>query len=526
MDTSTARKRRTGAGREARIRERKRDLPDELKPVKPGAVGGAYQVLNESQIVAIKEAVFEVLERVGLKGATKSVINHCTRVGAVLGEDNRLRFPRKTVQDALEVANKRVVLSSRNDSPDLVLEGQRVYFGTGGAAVHIVDSRTGEYRDSVLRDIYDMARIVDRCEHIHFYYRTVVARDIPDMFELDVNTHYVSLCGTSKHIGGSFSVPRSVPAVLEIAHAIAGGEAAWRERPFISTNSCFVVPPLTFAEDACNCLELAVLGGIPVNLLSAGQSGATGPAALAGTVVQEMAECLTGLVYANAIQPGAPAILGMWPFVSDLRTGAMSGGSGEQAILMCASAQVANSFGVPVSIAGAMTDSKMPDIQSGFEKGCNQTLTGNSGANMVSEAAGMHASLLGSCYESLILDNDSLGAALRTIRGMDVTEESLSVDVIADVTLNGPNHYLGADQTIKLMQTEYIYPEVCDRLSPKEWKEKNQELALDRAEAKVKEILENHYPDLVSAETDTEIRSKFPIKLDSALMRKQSWRSN
>ncbi len=520
VETVSIGRRRKGAGRKARILERTSSLAEELKPVRPGLVGGRYQVLDTEHVEQIREAVFEVLERIGLAAPTPSVTEHCTRVGAVLGDDGRLRFPRQTVRDALEIASRRVVLYARDPERDLVLEGKRVHYGTGGAAVHIVDPRTGEYRDSLLRDIYDMARVVDCCEHIHYYYRTVVARDLPDMFELDVNTHYAALQGTTKHIGGSFSIPRSVDAVLEMGHEIAGGEDAWRARPFMSTNTCFVVPPLTFAEDACNALELAVRGGMTVNLLSAGQAGATGPAALAGTVVQEMAECLAALVYVNAIKPGAPAILGMWPFVSDLRTGAMSGGSGEQAILMCASAQVARSYGIPVSVAGAMTDSKMPDIQSGFEKACNQTLIGNSGANMIYESAGMHASLLGACYESLVLDNDSLGAAMRTVRGVEVTDETLSVDVIADVTMNGPNHYLGSDQTLRLMQTEYIYPEVCDRLSPKEWNEQGREVALDRAEAKVAEILKCHFPNPILPESDTRIRESLPIKLDPRHMRR------
>ena len=512
-------RRRRGAGRAARIAERKSDLADDLKPVRPGLVGGNYRVLSDESIERINEAVHVVLETIGLANPTQSVVDYCTGVGAELGDDGRLRFPRNVVAEALEKACRKLTLCARNPEQDLEIEGKRVHFGTGGAAVHIVHCRTGEYRDSVLKDIYDMARVVDRCEHIHYYYRTVIARDLPDMFELDVNTHYAALQGTTKHVGGSFSIPESVTATLDMLHDIAGGEDAWRARPFVSTNSCFVVPPLTFAEDACNCLERAVFGGMPVNLLSAGQAGATGPAALAGTIVQEMAECLAALVYVNAMVPGAPAVMGLWPFVSDLRTGAMSGGSGEQAILMCGAAQVANSYGLPVSVAGAMTDSKMPDIQSGFEKACNQTLIGNSGANMIYEAAGMHASLLGACFESLILDNDSLGSAMRTVRGIEVNDDTVSVDVISRVTLDGPNHYLGSEQTLKLMQTEYIYPEVCDRLNPKEWREKNQEVALDRAETKVNEILANHFPNPVPAEIDAGLRAKLPIKLDPRNMR-------
>lgn len=512
-------RRRKGAGRASRIAERKAALPDALKPVRPGLVGGKFKVLSETDIGLIHEAILVVLEEVGFANPTNSVAEHCTRVGAVLGDDGRLRFPRRVVAEGMDKACRKVTLYARDPDKDLTLEGSRVHFGTGGAAVHIVDARTGEYRDSVLRDIYDMARVVDCCEHVHYYYRTVVARDLPDPFELDVNTHYACMQGTTKHIGGSFSIPDSVHATLGMFHDVAGGEDAWRARPFCSTNSCFVVPPMTFAEDACNCLEAAVYGGMPVNLLAAGQAGATAPAALAGTVVQEMAECLAALVYVNAMVPGAPAILGLWPFVSDLRTGAMCGGSGEQAILMCAAAQVANSYGIPVSVAGGMSDSKMPDIQSGFEKACNQTLIGNSGANMIYESAGMHASLLGACYESLVLDNDSLGAAMRTVRGIEVNDDTLSVGVIADVTMNGPNHYLGSDQTLKLMQTEYQYPVVCDRLSPKEWGEMNREVALDRAEVKVKEILVGHFPNPVPLDVDSKLRSRLPIALKQEHMR-------
>lgn len=517
-------RRRKGAGRASRIAERTAALADELKAVRPGMPGGKYRPLSESDIDRIREAVLVVLERVGFANPTRSLVENCTRVGAVLGDDGRLRFPRAAVNEALEKACRSVTLYARDPERDLTLEGSRVHFGTGGAAVHIVDSRTGEYRDSVARDVYDMARVVDCCEHIHFYYRTVVARDLQDPFALDVNTHYACMQGTTKHIGGSFSLPKSVHATIGMFHDVAGGEAAWRARPFCSTNSCFVVPPMTFAEDACNCLEAAVLAGMPVNLLAAGQAGATSPAALAGTVVQEMAECLAALVYVNSLVPGAPAIIGMWPFVSDLRTGAMCGGSGEQAILMSAAAQVANSYGMPVSVAGGMSDSKMPDIQSGYEKACNQTLIGNSGANMIYESAGMHASLLGACYESLVLDNDALGAALRTVRGIEVNDDTLSIDVIADVTMNGPNHYLGSGQTLRLMQTEYQYPEVCDRLSPKEWGEKGREVALDRAEARVRDILAGHFPNPVPEHVDEKLRAELPIAISREHMRPQAGR--
>jgi trimethylamine--corrinoid protein Co-methyltransferase len=258
---------------------------------------------------------------------------------------------------------------------------------------------------------------------------------------------------------------------------------------------------------------------MPILLLSAGQAGATSPAALAGAVVQQMAEVLAGIVYVNALKPGHPAIIGPWPFVSDLRSGAMSGGSGEQALLSAACAQMAHFYDLPGGMPAGMTDSKVPDAQSGYEKGYTDAIVGLAGANMVYESAGMHASLLGSCMESFVIDNDILGASMRTVRGIEVTDESLSVDVIKQVCTEGPGHYLGHGQTLSLMQREYFYPEVGDRTSPKEWKEIGSTNVVQKARDKVGKILSAHYPGHIGEATDRQLRDQFDIELPRAKMR-------
>jgi trimethylamine--corrinoid protein Co-methyltransferase len=266
---------------------------------------------------------------------------------------------------------------------------------------------------------------------------------------------------------------------------------------------------MKFAEDACGVLEACVEGGIPILLLSAGQAGATAPAAIAGAVVQAVAEVLAGLVYVNALKPGYPAIFGTWPFVSDLRTGAMSGGSAEQALLTAACAQMAQFYDLPGGSAAGMADSKLPDIQSGYEKGITDVMAGLSGLNLVYESAGMHASLLGFCLESLIIDNDMLGHCLRCVRGIEVSDAALSIDTIADVCLRGPGHYLGNEQTLRLMQTEYFYPAIGDRFSPKEWNERGRPDILSRAIEEKKKILATRFPDHVPRAVDDRLRQRF-----------------
>ncbi len=512
MDEVEAIGRRRG-GRAARREIRMAPTPPEKLAVHPGLEGGRYRALSERDVARIHGAALDVLEQVGVGDPIPSCVELVTGAGGRLDENGRLLFPRALVEDALARAARRFPLCGFDPRHDLEPWGAKVHFGTGGAAVHMVDAETGEYRESLLADLYDLARLVDALEHIHFFQRPIVARDMIDPRDLDINTCYAAVSGTAKHVGTSFVRPELVDETVAMLHLIAGGEDRWRARPFVSMANCFVVPPLKFAADACRCLEAGVRAGMPILLLAAGQAGATAPAALAGAVAQEVAEVLAGFVYVNLLAPGHPTLFGAWPFVSALRTGAMSGGSGEQAILTAACAQMARFYDLPGSVCAGMTDAKLPDAQSGYEKGYTTALAGLAGGNLVYESAGMHGSLLGCCPESYVVDNDMLGAVLRAVRGIEVTDDSLSVEVMREVCVGGPGHFLGHPQTLALMQTEYLYPAVADRSSPKEWIELGSTDVRARARTRLRDILSRHYPDHIDPALDARIRERFPIKL-------------
>ena len=137
---------------------------------------------------------------------------------------------------------------------------------------------------------------------------------------------------------------------------------------------------------------------------------------------------------------------------------------------MLACAQIGRFQGIPTSVAASMTDSKLPDAQAGFEKGIIAVTAGLAGANRILESAGMLDSLMGCSYEALMIDNDMLGMAQRVIAGIEVNEETLSLEVMREVTL-GPGHYLGQPQTLELMKTDYLYPELADRATQGAWEE-------------------------------------------------------
>ncbi|UWR12919.1 trimethylamine methyltransferase family protein [Sulfitobacter mediterraneus] len=500
-------------GRAARRAARNAPLAQHLRPIRPGLEGGTYKPLSEADMQAIHRAALEALEEIGLADAPPSGVAYLTGAGAILGDDGRIRFPRALVEDTLAMANRQITLCARDPAHDLELGGSRVHFGTAGAAVHMVDAQGRNYRECGVQDLHDAARICDTLDNIHFVQRPMVCRDIPDNQEMDLNTIFACCSGTTKHIGTSFTEPSFVPKALEMLHMIAGGEDKWRERPFMSNSNCFVVPPMKFATESCEVMEAVIEGGMPVLLLSAGMAGATAPSTIAGAIVQAVAECLAGLVYVNAVKPGHPAIFGTWPFGLDLRSGAMTGGSGEQALLTAGCAQMHKFYGVPGGAAAGIADSKLPDMQAGWEQMCSNVMAGLSGCNMIYESAGMHASLLGFCHESLILGDDLIGQALRCVRGIEVNDETLALDQMRQVCMGGPGHYLGTEQTLSRMEQDHVYPALGDRSSPKEWDELGKPDLIEKATARKDQILGQRSAASFDPMLEKALREAFPIHL-------------
>ncbi len=512
--TTPARPARTG-GRAARTAARSAPLTGDKRPIRAGLSGGRYKPMTDAEVLRIHEAALTALETIGLADAPPSGVAILTGAGAILGDDGRIRFPRSLVEDMLAICARDITLFGRDPAHDMLLSGTRVHYGTAGAAVHMVDVAGRSYRESTVQDLFDAARIVDHLDNIHFLQRPMVCRDIPDNREMDLNTLYACCSGTTKHVGTSFTEPAFVDDAFEMLHMMAGGEAAWRARPFVSNSNCFVVPPMKFATDACLVMEKCIAGGMPVLLLSAGMAGATAPSTIAGAIVQAVAECLAGVVYVNAIAPGHPIIFGTWPFGLDLRTGAMTGGSGEQALLTAGCAQMHQFYGLPGGAAAGIADAKLPDMQAGWEQMCSNVMAGLSGLNMVYEAAGMHASLLGFCHESLILGDDLLGQAMRCVRGIEVNDDTLALDTMRQVCLGGPGHYLGAEQTLSRMQSDHVYPVTGNRYSPKEWDEKGKPDLNEKATARKLAILAQPSAASFDPITDAAIRARFRIHLSA-----------
>ncbi|MDQ3707977.1 MAG: trimethylamine methyltransferase family protein [Actinomycetota bacterium] len=505
---------RRGRDRDER-RQRRSRPPAAVAPA--GAEGGWYRPLTDDGVRRIHDAALGVLERTGIEVLPSECRDILAAAGARVDEaDNRVFLSRGMVEDALASARSEVVLCGRVPANDLVLGGRRVHMGTGGAAVKVLDLDTGEARESTLADVARIGRLVDALDNIHFYLRACVARDIPTE-ALDLNTYYAAITNTTKHVSGNVFTVESLHDVLELAAMVAGGDDALRERPLVSFITSWTVSPLRFAAETVEVLTEVVRREMPVFLSSAPQSGATSPAALAGTLVQIHAEELSGLTYAQLVKPGTPVVLGYVPSVSDLRTGNFVGGSAEFGMMNAAVAQLGQHCGVPVYNSSGLSDSKLPDIQAGYEKGLTGLAAALAGSNYIHHSAGLLESLLTVAYESYVIDDDINGAVMRAVRGIEVTDETLSTDVIEQVCRGGEGHYLGTAQSLELMNTEYQYPHTGDRSTREDWEEGGSLDMRERARREAQRILTEHEPARIDPQVDAAIRERFDILLSPEL---------
>ncbi|MBT6512222.1 MAG: methyltransferase, partial [Rhodospirillaceae bacterium] len=241
------RSRRGSGGRAARKAARAAPLPDNMRPVRPGLEGGTFRPFSDGDMDKIHNTAMRALEEVGLADAPPSGVEILKNAGAVQGDDGRIRFSRALVEDMVAIAARDITLHGQDQQYDIRPGGHRVHYGTAGAAVFVYDPVTRENREPTVQDLYNSARIVDTLDNIHFFQRTLTPRDTVDPRDMDLNTLYACVSGTTKHAGTSFTTAENAARGLEMLHMIAGSEKAWRERPFVSNSNCFVVPPMKFA---------------------------------------------------------------------------------------------------------------------------------------------------------------------------------------------------------------------------------------------------------------------------------------
>lgn len=486
---------------------------------KGGLHARPYQLFTSEELSKINQGIMWTLEEVGIEVNSKQARGILKEAGAKAEPDSKIiKFPRSMVEDAINKAPSQVILYGRDPKYDLHLENSRVYFGTGGTVLYILDLETGEKRKTTVADIANVGRLVDALDNIHFYLLPLYPNELPKK-DVDINRFYAGLKNTRKHVMGGVYTMEGLHQIIEMASMLAGSEEKLREEPFISFIT-LAIPPLRLDREYTDFMIEIARHRLPVAIPSEVLAGATGPMTLAGSLVVQLAESLAGITLVQLISPGTPTLLGSVASVMDMKSSAYLSGAIEMGLMQAGVAQMAQYYELPLYSTAGMSDSKLPDIQAGYEKALTLLLVGLAGANFIHDAAGPLEFCMAVAYEQYVIDSEIIGMVMRTIRGIEVNDETLALSAIKEIGPGG--NFLIHPNTLKHMRTEVFNPQVADRQIRQRWEASGAKDARQRAREIAKDILLHHEPTAWDKKLDEQIRRRFPNIALEEQMRRQA----
>lgn len=449
-----------------------------------GLDGGSYKPLSDDDIAQIHDTSMRVFEDVGFQVNSDKALTFFQDAGSIV-DDGIVRLPREAVMELVARAHSEVTLYGRDPQHHINLGGTRVYAGTGGTALNVIDTASGERRQATLRDLKRITRLVDGLENIHFFLLPTYPNDVPAE-NVDVNRFFAGLDNTAKHVMGGIYTTEGIEQVIRMAEIIAGSTEKLRQEPLISMIVC-AISPLKIDRVYGDMIVTIAEAGIPLALPAEPLCGATSPVTLAGNLVIQNVDSLTEVCLTQLVNPGTPVIYGSVASSADFRDLKYIAGSIEMGLLNAAGAQLAQFYRLPFYATAGISDAKIVDAQCGYESALSSLLCALSGANFIHDAAGLLDFALSVSYEKYVVDNEIIGMVMRAVEGIKVNEDTLAFDLIKEVGPGG--NFVSAKHTRKYMRTEHYRTTLSDRDHLEEWQAKGKRDTYARARNRVEEIL-------------------------------------
>ncbi len=448
----------------------------------------SMRVLTDDQIWEIKQAAFEIIEKVGFRCLHEGARKMLSSAGAIVKEEV-VRIPRYIVEGALLTAPQGWTIYDREGLRAMEVEGRKSHYGTSTASPNTKDALTGAYHDTRVEDIAIGAKVADALEHIDFVMPMGSSLDVPgntaDLYEFPA----VAANTTKPQVFIGYTA-LGCEYVFEMAAVVAGGMEALRHRPFVIAYP-EAIAPLVFPAEVVNRIYVAADRHMPQLPGSTVQAGATGPVTLAGVIAQMTAESLVHITIAQLRQPGCPVGMSGNVGILDMNTALVALGAPENSLALAAQAEVAQTFNLPTWGLAGSTDAKRLDAQAGIESTFGILAQGLAGLNLIHDVGYLASGMACSC-EQLVMGNEVVGMAKRFVEGITVNADTIARDVIASV---GPGkHFMDHPHTFDHFREEIWMSKMFDRQPIQTWMDKGEPTMEGRVQEKVREIIETHQP--------------------------------
>jgi trimethylamine--corrinoid protein Co-methyltransferase len=453
-----------------------------------------FRNLNQDQIDTLHDASLEIMDRTGMRFFDQEAVDLFKKAGADISDGNLVRIPPRLVEWALRTVPKNVIIFDRNQRKSMLLGGDRSYFGPGSDCMSIYDTKTGEHRKALLRDVENGVRLVDALPNMDFVMSMFLPSDVP---QEDYERHQMAIMlqeSTKPIIFVGTGEDSSVMAV-EMAAAVAGGLKKLQHYPFV-INFVNPVSPFQHNGESLRRMLFAVERNLPTIYAPVSIRGFHAPITSAGTMALSNAAQLAGLVLSQVKREGSPFILcGRGGAFMEMRT-----------MVTLYTAPDAGPYGwdlarhyrVP-TFTVACTDAKIFDAQAAAETALTLFEKAMNGANIIHDLGYLDCAMTGS-LELVVYCDEVIEWIKRYWQPLEITKETLALDLIHEVGPDG--HFLETDHTLRHVHDAWI-PALFDRTDYQTWSTEGHRTFQQKANQNVLEIISNHraksLPDKVQA---------------------------
>ena len=471
------------------------------EPMKIGQFGmKRFEVMEPRDAEAVHINSLHLLEHMGIKVVSDEGRRLLKEAGAEVDEKTKVcKIPSALVEESMRKCMRPVKIAARNPKNDIILDGRHCYTCTDGVGVATIDLDTGERRGSTLKDVADSAKIVDYLPMMHMYNPLVTPLEVPKHAHT-VHEFLASLENCEKHFTtGSTYMKEEAQYELKMAAAVVGGWKELRRRPIISNLTC-TTSPMVLGMTTDAAIEFA-RAGCPPLIMAMPLIGATAPMTVAGATTLGNAQVIACATVLQLAAPGSPLTYSTEPMAMDVQSGLFEGLYPAADLVRAAHVQMAKYYKIPIFVGGWGSCSKVPDVQAGYEKAFSAFLCYLSGADITS-GPGLLENWMVLSFEQLIIDHEMFTMMADILKGFQVNDDTVPMDVIMKVGHEG--HFMGEKHTLDHFRSMW-QPMVTDGQPYKTWKAAGSKSAVEHAREKAKNILKTHKPEPLATDLKKEL---------------------
>ena len=448
-----------------------------------------FKILSDRKLSSLHKGTLELLSCTGMEVQCDEALELLKNAGATV-KGTRVRIHENLIKWALSTVPSQVILYDRGGKPVLFLGSGNSYWSVGLGPPYVIDPYSKKRRKVLINDVANAAKLMDYLPNIDYVFSLGTVSDCHPHMET-IYEFRAELLNTTKPIFTWGHSAESCRFTLEIASVIRGSRENVQEKPFLGFYS-EPMPPLRHTREGLEKLLFLAENNIPQCHQSGLIMGASCPVTVAGALVVANAEQLSALVISQLKRKGSPYIYGAEMLGFDMSNGNCSYGAPEMLLTTAGITGLAHYYGLPLLSHAGTTDSpSVCDCQAGLEVGSSILLAALFGVDLVHNLGFVEAAMAGN-LELLAICDEYLSQVKRFMRGVEVDREHMALDAIHETGPGGS--FLATDHTVRHFRANY-FPDLVTRDLYSQWTKGGSKDLYQRANEKVKHILQHHCPE-------------------------------